>query len=293
MSTGTNMARVAALIGEPTRATMLETMLDGRPHRSGALSIAAGVSAATASGHLRQLLAGGLVAVATEGRQRYYQLASPEIARVLEGLADHLRLMIDLYPSQPDLHNLAGAVQAGLGQLDQAVAAYDRAIALRPDGAEVHANRASALEMNAPAAKKFLERQNNLGLLLKKVCEYVVDSAVAAGVLPTGCDRTVTIEWPEIVVRDLSKGATVLQGVAVAMTAGVEQGCRRCWRTFHRREHQQRPAVLVGGVGIKACRKGGLQRLRVLAFDERLRGAIGDRHYSARCCGLLPKSGPK
>ena len=58
---------------------------------------------------------------------------------------DHLRLLIDLHPTQPDLHNLAGAASAGTGQLEAAVESYDRAIALRPDYAEVWSNRASAL----------------------------------------------------------------------------------------------------------------------------------------------------
>ncbi len=63
----------------------------------------------------------------------------------LHEAADHLRMMIELYPSQPDLRNLDGAVHAGLGEYDRAIEAYDRALALRPDNAEVHANRASAL----------------------------------------------------------------------------------------------------------------------------------------------------
>lgn len=63
----------------------------------------------------------------------------------LREAADHLRLMIDLYPSQPDLHNLAGAIYAGMGQPGSAVEAYDRALALNPNAAEVHANRAGAL----------------------------------------------------------------------------------------------------------------------------------------------------
>lgn len=58
---------------------------------------------------------------------------------------DHIRLLIDLYPSQPDLHNIAGAAYAGTGQFEQAIEAYDRAIALKSDYDEVYANRATAL----------------------------------------------------------------------------------------------------------------------------------------------------
>jgi DNA-binding transcriptional ArsR family regulator len=51
----------------------------------------AGLSAAGASEHLAQLLAGGLLTVIREGRHRYYRLANEHIAAVLEGLAtlDH------------------------------------------------------------------------------------------------------------------------------------------------------------------------------------------------------------
>jgi DNA-binding transcriptional ArsR family regulator len=80
------MAAVARLIGDPARANMLDAMFDGRAHSSGELGIVAGVSPATASGHLRQLLDGGLVVVAAQGRHRYYRLASPDVAHMLEAL---------------------------------------------------------------------------------------------------------------------------------------------------------------------------------------------------------------
>ncbi len=64
--------------------------------------------------------------------------------RLREAL-DHLRLLIDLYPSQADLHNLAGAANAGTGQLEAAVESYGRAIELKPDYAEAYSNRASVL----------------------------------------------------------------------------------------------------------------------------------------------------
>ena len=67
-----------------------------------------------------------------------------EQGRLHEAL-NQLDGLIERYPSEPDLHNLAGAALSGTGQLDRAVEAYDRAVALKPDYAEVHANRASAL----------------------------------------------------------------------------------------------------------------------------------------------------
>jgi DNA-binding transcriptional ArsR family regulator len=86
MTTGSNMAAVGRLIGDPARANMLDAMMDGRAHSAGELAIIAGVSPATASGHLHQLLDGHLVAVAVQGRHRYFRLASPAVAHMLEGL---------------------------------------------------------------------------------------------------------------------------------------------------------------------------------------------------------------
>jgi hypothetical protein len=54
---------------------------------SGELARVAGVSPATASAHLSQLLAGGLVCVRQEGRHRFYRLASAEVAHALEALS--------------------------------------------------------------------------------------------------------------------------------------------------------------------------------------------------------------
>jgi DNA-binding transcriptional ArsR family regulator len=80
------MAEVAALVGDPGRASMLEVMMDGRAHTAGELAAAAGVTAATASGHLAKLKHGGLAEVSVQGRHRYYRLASVEVARMLEGI---------------------------------------------------------------------------------------------------------------------------------------------------------------------------------------------------------------
>jgi hypothetical protein len=100
------------------------------------------------------------------------------------------------------------------------------------------ANRASALEMNAPAVKKFQDRQNNMASLLNRVIGYVIDSAIMAGVLPESINADFTIEFPEIVVRDLQRGAQTLQGVSVALTAAAEEGwiqsatAARCFHTL-------------------------------------------------------------
>src|SRR5215468_9790704 len=78
----------AALIAEPTRAAMITALLDDRPLAAGELARLAGVSPATASAHLARLLNGGLVTMIKQGRHRYYHLAGPEVAAVMEALAN-------------------------------------------------------------------------------------------------------------------------------------------------------------------------------------------------------------
>ena len=50
------------------------------------------------------------------------------------------------FPSTPYIPNLLGAVNAGLGRLEQAVANYEKALAIKPDYAEAYNNMGSALK---------------------------------------------------------------------------------------------------------------------------------------------------
>ena len=80
------IAHVAALVGEPARTCMLLALMDGRALTARELAEAARVSPATASRHLALLVEVGLLALDRQGRHRYHRLASPEVARLLEGL---------------------------------------------------------------------------------------------------------------------------------------------------------------------------------------------------------------
>lgn len=82
-----NIALPAALIGDPVRAAMLSALCDGRAQPASALAYAARVTPQCASNHLAKLLDGGLLTVETEGRHRYYQLATPCVAAAIEALA--------------------------------------------------------------------------------------------------------------------------------------------------------------------------------------------------------------
>ncbi|HEV7267514.1 MAG TPA: helix-turn-helix transcriptional regulator [Falsiroseomonas sp.] len=88
MPTPAALAETAALIGDPARAAMLAALLDGRALTAGELAAAAGITPQTASGHLARLAAGGLLAMEKQGRHRYHRLATPGVARLIEGLLD-------------------------------------------------------------------------------------------------------------------------------------------------------------------------------------------------------------
>ncbi|SEG90965.1 DNA-binding transcriptional regulator, ArsR family [Nonomuraea solani] len=110
-----DIAPVAALIAEPTRAAILTALLDGRALAAGELARVAGVSAATASAHLARLLDGRLVDVVRQGRHRYYRLAGHEVAEVLEVLAR--------ISARPPVRSLRQSRQAR--QLEEARTCYD------------------------------------------------------------------------------------------------------------------------------------------------------------------------
>jgi DNA-binding transcriptional ArsR family regulator len=80
-------ARIANMIGDPTRARMLAHLLDGTLATAGELASAVDVTPQTASAHLAKLVDAELIAVRAQGRHRYFKLADCDIAHALEALA--------------------------------------------------------------------------------------------------------------------------------------------------------------------------------------------------------------
>ena len=86
MTEGPYIAEAASLIGDPARANILAALVGGRALTATELGLAAGVAPSTTSGHLAKLLEGRLIFVTATGRHRYFRLASPAVAAVLESL---------------------------------------------------------------------------------------------------------------------------------------------------------------------------------------------------------------
>ena len=98
MKEGPNIAIIAALVGDPARANMLNALLGGKALTASELASEAGVTLQTTSSHLSKLQQACLIEQEQQGRHRYFRLSGSDVADVLEGLgtlaarAGHLRV---------------------------------------------------------------------------------------------------------------------------------------------------------------------------------------------------------
>jgi DNA-binding transcriptional ArsR family regulator len=83
----TDLAAVGALIGDPSRARMLDALMGGRALTASELADVAGIGRPAASEHLARLSSGGLVDAVSQGRHRYFRIAGPEVGEALEALS--------------------------------------------------------------------------------------------------------------------------------------------------------------------------------------------------------------
>ena len=81
------IATLAAVMGEPTRARILVSLLDGRARTGTELGAIAEVGASTVSVHLQRLAAAHLISVRRQGKHRYYSLSGAEVAALLEKMS--------------------------------------------------------------------------------------------------------------------------------------------------------------------------------------------------------------
>lgn len=82
-----DLAGLAGLLADGTRAAFCLALLDGRAWTATELARHAGVAASTATSHLNLLVAGGLLAEERQGRHRYVRLASDDVATLIEDMA--------------------------------------------------------------------------------------------------------------------------------------------------------------------------------------------------------------
>lgn len=86
MQANPNVAIIAALVSEASRAAILTVLLDGRFHSASELAYMARIKPQTASFHLAKLIDANVVTALKQGRHRYFAIRNLEVARVMESL---------------------------------------------------------------------------------------------------------------------------------------------------------------------------------------------------------------
>jgi len=82
------LAAIGSVLGSESRAAIVCGLMSGTAHTGIELARHVAISPSTASEHLAVLVDAGLVTVEAQGRHRYFALASPATAEVLEQLME-------------------------------------------------------------------------------------------------------------------------------------------------------------------------------------------------------------
>ena len=145
-----DVAAAAALLAEPARAALVVALTEHEALPASALAAQAGIAPSTASEHLRRLVTGGFLVSRKNGRHRYFSLADPAVADVVEALAS--------VAPQPPVRSLREATRSELTR--SARTCYDHlagrlgvalAAALERDRTVVRRNRGYELGAEAEA----------------------------------------------------------------------------------------------------------------------------------------------
>lgn len=86
MKEGPDIARVAALIGDPARANMLTALMGGKALTATELAAEANITPQTASAHLSKMTEAIILRQRKQGRHRYYAINDENVADVIAGL---------------------------------------------------------------------------------------------------------------------------------------------------------------------------------------------------------------
>jgi DNA-binding transcriptional ArsR family regulator len=208
---GPDLAALAGLLADSTRASFCLALLDGRAWTAAELARHAGVAASTATGHLNLLVAGGLLAEERQGRHRYVRLADAGAAELVENLASMAPRRVTPPRSLSTASRAAALARArtcydhlagGLGvsitaaMTDRGLLNWKHGLALTPDGAAWLAGLGIALPSAArrPPVRSCLdwtERRPHLaGAAGAALCAHAFRSGWITRV---GASRAVTV----------------------------------------------------------------------------------------------------
>jgi DNA-binding transcriptional ArsR family regulator len=109
MNEGAAIARIAALVSDPSRSRMLGALMSGMALTANELAQEAGVTPSTASSHLAALVGADLISVISQGRHRYFRIANDDVAAGVEQIGviatGHDKLRGRPGPSDPALRS--------------------------------------------------------------------------------------------------------------------------------------------------------------------------------------------
>ncbi len=105
--TAEQLASLAGLLADRTRAAICLALLDGRAWTVTELARHAGVAPSTASEHVARLVDGAILVGERQGRHHYVRLADPGVAQLLEDLGTVAG------PPQESVRTLRGVREAG------------------------------------------------------------------------------------------------------------------------------------------------------------------------------------
>jgi DNA-binding transcriptional ArsR family regulator len=197
-----DLAELGALLGDPARASMLTALIGGRALTATELAQLAGVAPQTASGHLAKLRQANLLDLRKQGKHRYYRVASPLVASMLESVMSVAA--VQLPPRRLSASRLDAGMRAArtcydhiAGRLGVAIAealiARDYVL-LAEDGGEVTPAGADFLAaFGAAVSPKGLRRVFCRPCLDWSERRWHIAGAVGAAL----CNRCIDLHWIE------------------------------------------------------------------------------------------------
>ncbi|HEX3779175.1 MAG TPA: metalloregulator ArsR/SmtB family transcription factor [Pseudonocardiaceae bacterium] len=202
------LADVAAVLADPSRATMCLALLDGRAWTVGELARAAEVAASTATEHVHKLTEAGFVATLRQGRHRYVRIEDERVAELIERLAEHA----DHYPprglraslragrlalARTCYDHLAGRLGVALrgGMIEAGLVDVHRGLNLTAEGAEVldELGIEPARSGRRPLLKECLDWTERREHLSGSLPSALLHRAIDAGWLRLAGDRAIVI----------------------------------------------------------------------------------------------------
>ncbi|WP_275295760.1 helix-turn-helix domain-containing protein [Amycolatopsis sp. La24] len=202
------LAEVAAVLADPSRATMCLALLDGRAWTVSELAAAARIAVSTASEHVTRLAEAGFVARVKQGRHAYVRLANPRVAELIEHLAQHAELkrpsglrtslrVQRLSFARSCYDHLAGTLGVALrdGMVERGLIDVSDGLALTDAGRDVLADLGVAVpdRPRRPLLRDCLDWTERREHLAGAVPAAVLERAVEAGWLTRDQQRAVRV----------------------------------------------------------------------------------------------------